>query len=151
MGLSPDEPLYSATGMYSGGRILGRNEVGYRAYLRSTGRDRPNPGSGYCATALRQALGLPSLGDAYEWPASLRKRGWRVREGHVHPYDVVIYSNKSGSTYRGYSSRSGKYFGHVGLAVPDGSGGLALWSYLNGKWQLSRLGKGWIAMYPPGE
>jgi len=150
MGLSPDEPVYSATGMYTGGRNLGRNETGYKAYLRTTGRNAPNPGPGWCASALAQALGM-SLPDAYLWPAALRKQGWKLREGHVHPYDVICYNNRQGSTYRGWSNNSKRYFGHVGLALPDGTGGLALRSYLNGKWQLSRLGKGWVALYPPGE
>lgn len=146
--LSPDEGLYTVTGAYTRDGKVQRNEAGYRGYLAATSKSRPNPGPGYCARALAQAMGIPSPGHAYQWASGLADRGWKMREGHIAPYDVIVYHNRPGSTYRGYSDNSKDYFGHVGIAVPNGTGGVSLYSYLNGKWQHSRLGKGWVAMYP---
>ena len=147
--LDPGDMMYTVTGGYRHGEKVEPNEIGYRAYLRATSKNPPNFGPGFCARSLAAAMGIDSPGDAYQWPRNLRKRGWRMREGYVAPYDIICYHNREGSTYRGYSKKSKRYYGHVGIAVPDGAGGLRLFSNINGQWRYTSLGKGWVAMYKP--
>lgn len=147
--LDPGDMMYTVTGAYGHGEKVEPNEIGRRGYLRATSPSAPTPRPGYCASWLAEVLGIDSPGDAYQWPRNLLARGWKMREGYVAPYDIICYHNRKGSTYRGYSKKSKRYFGHVGIAVPTASGELMLLSNMNGEICYKPLGKGWVAMYKP--